>query len=176
MKFVETDISGAYLIDLDIHADDRGFFARIWCAQEFKKMQLESHISQCNLSFNKQKGTLRGLHYQKPPFEEVKIVRCIRGAIFDVIVDLRKESASYRLYSSVELTAENRKALYVPKGCAHGFQTLTDDCEVLYFSSEFYHPECESCVRWSDPMFNITWPKKVSAISDKDSSAQDWQP
>lgn len=175
MKFTETNISGAYVIDLEMQSDDRGFFARVWCQKELEKLGLNSSIAQCNISYNKRKGTVRGLHYQKSPFEEIKMVRCIQGAVFDVVVDLRRDSPSYLQYFSVELSAKNRRALYVPKGCAHGYQALEDDTEVIYFCSEFYHPKSETSVRWDDSAFNILWPEVVTEISEKDSAAEDWQ-
>jgi len=156
---------------LDTIVDERGFFARVWCEQEFKAQQLDSKLSQCNLSYNKLKGTLRGLHYQNRPFEESKIVRCLRGELFDVIVDLRKDSMTYLQHFTIALSAQNRLALYVPKGCAHGLQTLEDDTEVLYFTTEFYNSGAERSIRWNDPQFNIQWPLRVSAMSEKDKFA-----
>jgi len=174
LAFTQTSINGAYLINLDEIADERGFVARVWCAQQFKNRQLDAVISQCNLSYNKLKGTLRGLHYQNPPFAETKIVRCISGEIFDVIIDLRRGSPSYLQHFTVTLSAHNRVALYIPKGCAHGLQTIADNTEVLYFTTEFYHPDAEGLIRWNDPQFNIKWPMPVSSISDKDESANCW--
>jgi dTDP-4-dehydrorhamnose 3,5-epimerase len=168
MIFTETKIPGAFIIDLELHRDIRGFFARTFCIQEFKAHGLKPTIAQCNLSFNYKKGTLRGMHYQKPPSEETKLVRCIRGAIYDVIIDLRLESPSYLSHIGVELTAENRLALYIPDRFAHGFQTLTDETEVTYQMGDFYAPEYSSGYRYDDPAFNIEWPLAVSEISDKD--------
>lgn len=171
LTFNQTIIDGAYSIRLNKMCDERGFFARLWCEDEFKAQNLNSNMSQCNLAYNRSKGTLRGLHYQNPPFEEDKIVRCLRGEIFDVIVDLRKDSPSYLKHFSINLSEENHLAIYIPKGCAHGLQTLIDNTEVLYFTTASYHAAAESCIRWDDPQFNIQWPINISAISQKDSSA-----
>lgn len=168
MIFTETELKGAYLIDLDKHEDERGFFARAWCVDEFEKLGLNSRLLQCNISFNKKLGTLRGLHYQSAPYQEAKIVRCTMGALYDVIVDLRDYSPTFKKWFSVELTALNRRALYVPEGFAHGFQTLVDNTEVFYQMSEFFHPECARGVRWDDPAFGIVWPVSDAIISKKD--------
>jgi dTDP-4-dehydrorhamnose 3,5-epimerase len=169
--FSETELPGAFVIDLEKIEDERGFFARAWCQRELRDHGLESRIAQCNMSFNKRKGTLRGMHFQRPPHEEVKLIRCIRGALYDVIIDLRPESAAYKRWIGAELTAENRRMLYVPRGFAHGFQTLEEDTETFYMVSEFYTPGAESGVRWDDPSFGIDWPLPPSEISDKD---QQW--
>jgi dTDP-4-dehydrorhamnose 3,5-epimerase len=168
MIFTETKLGGAYLIDLDKHEDERGFFARSWCQDEFEKHGLNPRMVQCNISFNEKLGTLRGLHYQSLPYQEAKLVRCTMGALYDVIVDLRSDSPTFKKWLSVELTAQNRRALYVPEGCAHGFQTLVDNTEVFYQMSEFFHPECARGVRWDDPAFGIVWPISNLIISKKD--------
>jgi dTDP-4-dehydrorhamnose 3,5-epimerase len=174
MIFIETQLQGAFIVDLERQEEERGFFARIWCQREFEQRGLNSRFVQCNISYNAKKGTLRGMHYQIPPHAEAKLVRCIRGALYDVIIDLRQESHTFRRWISVELTAENRKALYIPEGFAHGFQTLMDDTEVLYQMSEFYHPECALGVRWDDPAFHISWPPGPRIISSKDQQYPDF--
>jgi dTDP-4-dehydrorhamnose 3,5-epimerase len=168
MIFTETKLKGAYLIDLDVHEDERGFFARTWCVDEFEKYGLNQRLVQCNISFNKKRGTLRGMHYQAEPYEEAKLVRCTMGALYDVIIDLRSDSPTFKEWFSVELTAQNHRALYVPEGLAHGFQTLVDKTEVFYQMSEFFHPECARGVRWDDPAFGIVWPIPNPIISNKD--------
>ena len=168
MIFTETKLKGAFVIEIEPHQDERGFFARSWCADEFKKHGLNSQLVQCNISFNKKRGTLRGMHYQVAPFAEAKLVRCTRGAIYDVIIDLRPNSPTFRQWMAVELTAENRTALYVPEDFAHGFQTLMDNTEVFYQMSEFYHPECARGVRWDDPAFGIEWPSSQRIMSRRD--------
>ncbi len=177
MIFHRLKLAGAYRIDLEPREDERGFFARAWCQKEFAEHGLETRIVQSNLSYNRYKGTLRGMHYQAPPHEEVKLVRCIRGSIFDVIIDLRPDSPTYRQWVGVELTATNRQMLYVPRGFAHGFQTLEDDTEVFYHVSEFYHPQAERGVRWNDPQFGIAWPAvEKRIVSVKDQSWPDYIP
>ncbi|MCL6482384.1 MAG: dTDP-4-dehydrorhamnose 3,5-epimerase [Firmicutes bacterium] len=177
MIFHKLKLEGAYRIDLEPREDERGFFARAWCQREFAEHGLETHIVQSNLSYNRYRGTLRGMHYQAPPHEEVKLVRCIRGSIFDVIIDLRPDSPTYLQWVGVELTATNRQMLYVPRGFAHGFQTLEDDTEVFYHVSEFYHPEAERGVRWNDPQFGIQWPAVEKRIlSPKDQNWPDYVP
>ena len=173
MKFAETPLKGAYLIDLNLLEDERGFFARSWCRQEALKVGLNPDVVQCNISFNKKKGTLRGMHYQDNPHEEAKLVRCVRGAIFDAIIDLRPDSITLKKWFAVELTEENKKMLYIPEGFAHGFQTLADNTEVLYQMSEFFHPECARGIRWNDPLFSIEWPYDERIISEKDQQYQD---
>jgi dTDP-4-dehydrorhamnose 3,5-epimerase len=158
VTFTETELGGAFLIDLEPHTDERGFFARTWCAREFADHGLSARLAQCSISFNRAVGTLRGLHYQAPPHPESKLVRCLRGAIYDVIVDLRPDSPTYRRWIAVELTAQNRTQLYVPEGFAHGFQTLEEDTELLYLMSEFYVPDAARGVRWDDPAFGVEWP------------------
>ena len=168
MKFTETKLKGVYVIDLEKHKDDRGFFARSWCQKEFAEKGLDSFLVQCNISFNKKKGTLRGMHYQIAPFEEVRIVRCTQGALLDVVIDLRSGSPTYKKHFSIELSAENRKMLYIPKGFAHGFQTLMDNTEVFYQMSENYSAGHAKGVRWNDTAFTIFWPLPVTKISEKD--------
>jgi dTDP-4-dehydrorhamnose 3,5-epimerase len=174
MRFQETPLSGAYLIELEPVGDPRGFFARAWCAREFSEQGLDSGTVQCNLSFNHQRGTLRGMHYQIPPHAETKLVRCIRGSIYDVIIDLRPESPTYTHWFGAELSADNRSMLYIPKGFAHGYQTMEDNTEVFYQVSEFYRPGSEGGVRWNDPRFGIEWPLEVSVISAKDQALPDY--
>jgi len=174
MRFKETKLKGAYIIELEPYEDERGFFARSFCQNEFEQHGLNFRIVQCNVSYNKKKGTLRGMHYQVAPYEEAKLVSCIRGAVYDVIIDLRANSSTYRKWFAVELTAENHKMLYVPAGLAHGFQTLEDNTTVFYQMSEFYHPECTRGVRWNDPMFGIEWPLPVEIISEQDSHYPDY--
>jgi len=169
MIFTETKLNGAFIIDLDPIKDERGFFARTWCKNEFEAHGLNPNLVQCNTSFNNKKGTLRGMHYQAPPYEEAKLVRCTMGAVYDVIVDIRKESETFLQWIACELTAENRKMLYVPEGCAHGFQTLEDNSEVFYQMSEFYHPESAKTIKWDQPDIKIDWPLPISMISPKDS-------
>jgi dTDP-4-dehydrorhamnose 3,5-epimerase len=175
MIFAETDLRGAYLVDLEHREDDRGFFARAWCATEFAAHGLSTRLVQANISFNTRPGTLRGMHYQVEPHAEAKLVRCTRGAIYDVIIDLRPDSPTYKRWVGVELTAENRRALYVPEGFAHGYQTLVAGTETFYQVSEFYAPEAERGVRWDDPAFGIEWPDPGNAIlSDKDACWPDF--
>ncbi len=166
MIFKETKLKGAFTIDLERIEDNRGFFARAWCKREFEAHGLNSRLVQCNLSFNRFRDTIRGMHYQGSPHEEEKLVRCTRGAIFDVIIDLRLGSETYLKWIGVELTAENRKMLYVPKKFAHGYQTLEDNSEVLYQVSQFYSPGAERGVRWDDPTFAIEWPETGNTVPD----------
>lgn len=174
MIFTETELKGAYLVSLECVADERGFFARSWCEKEFQEVGLSSRIVQCSISYNRVKGTLRGMHFQLPPFEEEKLVRCTRGAIYDVIIDLRHESKSFGKYFGATLTAESRTMLYIPKGFAHGFLTLEDDTEIFYQMSEFYAPDSARGVRWNDPAFGIEWPGEVRVLSKKDRSYPDF--
>src|SRR5262249_5777915 len=155
--------------------DARGFFARTFCRREFEEHGLETNLVQCSLSVNRLRGTLRGVHFQRPPCQEAKVVRCTAGAIFDVIVDLRPDSSTFLQHFCVHLTAENRRLLYVPKNVAHGFQTLTDETEVYYEMSEFYAPETAAGLRWNDPALGIPWPLAVSVISDQDANYADFQ-
>ncbi|EFO82132.1 dTDP-4-dehydrorhamnose 3,5-epimerase [Oscillochloris trichoides DG-6] len=170
MYFTPTELSGAYIIDLQRFEDNRGFFACTWEANEFAAQGLSTNVVQANLSYNRTKGTLRGMHFQHAPYAEVKLIRCVRGAIVDVIIDLRPDSESYKRWISVELSADNRRALYIPEGFAHGFQTLVDDVEVMYQVSQFYTPSAADGVRYDDPAFGITWPLPVSEISPKDAA------
>ena len=172
MTFEEVSLPGAYVIGLERREDDRGFFARTFCANEFAERGLETGLVQANMSWNPQKGTLRGMHFQRAPHAEVKVIRATRGAIYDVIIDLRESSPTYKRWLGLELTDDNRTALYVPEGFAHGFQTLVPDTEVHYLVTEFYTPDAEGGVRWDDPAFGIEWPDPGNAIlSPKD---RDW--
>ncbi|HJT81700.1 MAG TPA: dTDP-4-dehydrorhamnose 3,5-epimerase [Chthoniobacterales bacterium] len=168
MIFHETKLGGAFIVELDRKLDERGFFARAFCAKEFQEHDLPGRFVQANMSFNHKKGTLRGMHYQVPPASEPKFIRCINGAIWDVIIDMRPESPTYLQHFGVELTAENRKAIYVPDMFAHGNQALTDGAELLYLVGEFYTPGCERGVRFDDPAIGIEWPLPVTVISEKD--------
>jgi dTDP-4-dehydrorhamnose 3,5-epimerase len=176
VKFLETPLAGAVFIEPERLADERGFFARTWCARAFAEHGLKGELVQCSISFNQRKGTLRGMHYQKPPQEEAKLVRCTMGAIFDVIVDLRPESPTFLKHFAVELSQENRRMLYVPEGFAHGFQTLTDETEVFYQMTEVFAPEFATGYRWNDPAFGIEWPLAVSVISERDRNYRDFAP
>lgn len=173
MIFTETKLKGAFVLDLELRSDDRGGFARTYCAKEFEAHGLKPSVAQCNLSFNYKAGTLRGMHYQIPPAAETKLVRCTKGAIYDVIIDLRPDSPTYLQHFGVELTADNRRALYVPELFAHGYQALTDDAEVVYQVGEFYTPGYERGIRYDDPTFAIAWPIPVTVMSEKD---QSWPP
>lgn len=170
MNFQESRIKGAFEICPEPNSDERGFFARCWCQKEFESKQLNPKLAQCNISLNLRKGTLRGMHYQAPPYAEAKLVRCTRGAIYDVVLDLRPESPTFKDWIAVVLTAEKRNMVYVPEGCAHGFLTLEDNTEVFYQISEFYHPEASRGFRWDDPAFRILWPNEVRVISERDQS------
>lgn len=174
MIFNETSLKGAYVIDLEPHQDERGFFARTFCGREFEEHGLISRLVQANISFNHKKGTLRGMHYQLAPFAETKLVRCTRGALYDVIIDVRPDSPTYKQWFGVELTGDNHRMLYVPEGFAHGFQTLEDNTEATYQVSEFYAPGYEQGVRYNDPAFAIQWLLEVQVISDKDRSWPDY--
>jgi len=173
MQFHETDISGAFLIELERLEDERGFFARTYCRREFETHGLNPETAQCNISFNRHCGTLRGLHSQRPPHQETKLVRCTRGRIYDVIVDLRSESPTFRKHFGAELSALNRLALYVPEGVYHGFLTLEDSCEVFYQMSQFYVDGQLLGVRWDDPALGIRWPSDIRIISERDRSFPD---
>ncbi|NMF60995.1 dTDP-4-dehydrorhamnose 3,5-epimerase [Pseudanabaena yagii] len=175
MKFLETKLKGAYIIRLEPIIDHRGFFARSWCEQEFRDHGLNSNLVQCNISFNIKKGTLRGMHYQVKPHEEAKLVRCTQGAIYDVIIDLRADSPTFKKWFAVELSATNRQMLYIPEGFAHGFQTLEDNTEVFYQMSEFYHPTGARGIRWDDPVFQVEWQLENKIISERDLSYSFWQ-
>ncbi|NET24741.1 dTDP-4-dehydrorhamnose 3,5-epimerase [Okeania sp. SIO1I7] len=174
MRFTETKLKGAYIIEPELIQDERGFFARSWCQKEFTERGLNPHLVQCNVSFNLKKGTLRGMHYQAKPHEEAKLVRCTMGAIYDVIIDIRPESPTFKEWVAVELTTENRKMLYIPEGFAHGFQTLVDNTEVFYQMSQFYHPESARGLRWNDPAFGIKWAVENLTISLKDKSYKNY--
>ena len=176
MIFTELSLAGAYVIDLEPRRDERGFFARAFCAEELERRGLKAGVVQANLSQNVRRGTVRGMHYQRAPRAEVKMVRCVHGAIYDAIIDLRRESPTYLRWTSVELSRENRRMLYVPEGFAHGYQALTDDCEVLYLVTEFYAPEHESAIRWNDPLFRIEWPLADVSLSPKDAAHPDFHP
>ena len=174
MLFQPTNLAGAYVIDLQKIEDERGFFARSWCMQEFAEHGLATRLVQCNISFNKQRGTVRGMHYQTPPFAETKLVRCSHGAIYDVIVDVRPESPTFLQWLGVTLSAENRTMLYVPQGFAHGFQTLADNTEVFYQMSEFYAPASAQGLRWDDPQVQVQWPLEITVMSMKDQCYPDF--
>lgn len=175
MRFTETKLKGAYIIDLEKREDERGFFARAWCQSEFDAHGLVSHVVQANTSSNKHQGTLRGFHYQIEPRQETKLMRCTKGAIYDVILDLRPNSPTHKQWVSVDLIADEHRMVYVPRGCANAFYILEDNTEVFYLSSEFYAPECERGVRWNDPAFGVKWPAPQPAvISDKDRSWPDY--
>jgi dTDP-4-dehydrorhamnose 3,5-epimerase len=176
MKFIATKLPDAFVLELERQEDERGFFARAWCRDEFGDHGLVSELAQCSISRNRLAGTLRGMHFQTAPHEEAKLVRCTAGAVFDVIIDLRRDSATYGEWLGVELEAERGNALFVPKGFAHGFQTLVDETDVLYMISDPYVPETASGVRWDDPAFGIDWPDAtVRTISERDRSWPDHQ-
>jgi dTDP-4-dehydrorhamnose 3,5-epimerase len=176
MVFTETGLGGAYLVDLDRHEDERGFFARSWCVREFRERGLNESLVQCNVSLNRRQGTLRGIHYQAPPHSEAKLVRCTRGAIYDVIVDLRAASPTYLQHFGAVLDEDNRRALFVPERFGHGFLTLTDDAEVFYQMSAVYEPSAARGLRWDDPLLSIAWPGPVQVISERDRSYPDFRP
>jgi dTDP-4-dehydrorhamnose 3,5-epimerase len=176
MKFTETALKGAFLLELERRGDDRGWFARYFCQQEYERHGLCHNIVQANNSFSKHKGTLRGMHYQIAPKAEDKIVRCLSGALLDVIVDLRPDSGTFLKHIAVELTAENRTMLFVPKGFAHGFLTLADNTEALYLVTEVYSPQHERGLRYNDPKLGIRWPFEPTVVSDKDSKHPDFHP
>ena len=176
MIFTEVDVAGAYIVDVEPHSDERGLFARTWCRRELQDFGLDVDVAQCSTSFNARTGTLRGLHLQAAPFEEIKIVRCTSGAIHDVIVDLRPESPTYLRHAAVQLTSENRRMLYIPKGVAHGFLTLLDRTEVAYQISEFFSPDHARGVRWDDPAFGIEWPLGERIMNARDRTYPDFVP
>jgi dTDP-4-dehydrorhamnose 3,5-epimerase len=176
MIFTELPLQGAHVIELEPRQDERGFFARGFCVNEFKQHGLKTEIVQANLSHNVRRGTVRGMHYQRAPFAEVKMVRCVNGAIFDAIIDLRPDSPTYLKWAGVELSRDNRRLLYVPEGFAHGYQSLTDDSEVLYMVTQFYSPQHEAAVRWNDPRFGIAWPLGEVILSPKDAAHPDFVP
>ena len=170
MKFTETELSGSFVIEVEKMEDDRGFFGRLWCEDEFKKHNLNTNIVQSNVSLSNKKGTLRGMHFQKSPYQETKLLRCTKGAVYDVIIDLRPESPTFKKWFGVKLTEDNHKMIYVPENFAHGFLTLEDNSEVTYFVTQFYNKEAERVLRWNDPAFNIKWPIEITEISGKDRS------
>lgn len=174
MKFEETPLPGAYVIDLEKRGDERGFFARVFCENEFNELGLSTNFVQVNNSLSADRGTLRGMHYQLAPKAETKLVRCIRGSLYDVILDLREDSPTFGKSFGAELSAENRRMMYVPKGFAHGFITLSDDAEAFYFVDEFYAPQNERGVRWNDPAFKIDWPIEPVVLSEKDQNHPDF--
>ena len=175
MIFNETKLPGVFEVHLEPNTDERGFFARSWCVKEFASHGLNSRLVQCNVSFNTRRGTLRGIHYQAAPHGEAKLVHCTKGAIYDVVVDLRPHSPTYKRWIGVVLSAENRGMLYMPEGCGHGFLTLRDETEVYYQMSEFYHPESAHGIRWNDPAFSIIWPEQVEVISERDRIYPDFE-
>ncbi len=168
MKFTETGVHGAFVIDVNRIGDDRGYFGRLWCEKEMQDMGLVAHIKQANVGFNPLKGTLRGLHYQRKPHQEIKIVRCTRGRVFDVVVDLREDSPTYLAWHGVELNPDNGSMLYVPEGCATGYLTLEENSEIYYLTSEFYAPEHATGIRYDDPAIGIEWPGTINTLSDND--------
>lgn len=174
MEFTELSIPGAFRVELEPHADERGFFARAWCRREFADRGITSDFVQANLSFTRRAGTVRGLHYQEPPHAEAKLVRCLRGSVYDVMVDLRPDSPAHLEWLGCELTPDDRTALHVPEGCAHGYQALEDESELFYLVSEFYAPDAEGGIRFDDPALGIQWPRPVSLVSQKDRSWPDY--
>lgn len=177
MIFKETKLKGAFIIEMEPIKDMRGFFARAWCKKEFEEHGLKPYLVQANITFSREKGTLRGMHYQVAPYQEAKLVRCLKGALFDVIIDLRPDSPTYREWIDIELAEDNYKMLYVPEGFAHGYQTSEDNTEVFYQVSQFYCPESERGIRWNDPAFGIRWPQTQDlVISKKDKKWPDFLP
>jgi len=174
MKFIPAGLEDAFVIDPDLISDERGSFARTYCQSEVLDHGVKANVVKCKMSYNKNRGTLRGMHYQQKPNAEAKLVRCTAGAIYDVIIDLREDSPTFTQWVAYELTSENRKAVYVPEGFAHGFQTLEDNTEVFYQMYNFFSPESASGVRWDDSAFKITWPLSVHTLSDKDASYPDF--
>jgi len=175
MLFRETRIPGVFEMHIQPQLDERGFFARGWCQKEFESNGLNPKVVQCSISFNAHKGTLRGIHYQTAPFAESKVVRCTRGSVYDVVLDLRPHSPTFKDWVSVWLTAGDRNMVFVPEGCGHGFLTLEDETEVFYQMSEFYHPESSRGVRWDDPAFSVSWPEAVEVISERDRTYPDFK-
>lgn len=168
MKFFETPLAGLYVVELEPRNDERGFFARSFCMDEFAAHGLDPRIAQANIAFNEKAGTLRGMHFQVPPHEEAKYIRCVRGAVYDVAVDIRPQSPTYLKWHAAELSADNRRMMCIPRGFAHGYQTLSDSTEVFYLVSEFYHPESDRGLRWDDPALAISWPLPNPILSAKD--------
>ncbi len=175
MLFKETKLRGAFIVELEPFEDERGFFARSFCKKEFEKQGLNHNIVQCNVSYNKKKGTLRGMHYQVAPHEEAKIVSCTSGALYDVIVDLRVDSVTFKKWIAIELSATNKRMVYIPEGFAHGFQTLQDDTEIFYQMLEYYHPESARAIKWNDPALGIIWPLRDPIMSTKDRNYLDYE-
>lgn len=174
MKFTETKIAGAYLIEIEPRVDERGFFSRTFCTQEFAEYNLENSFDQCNVSFTAKQGTIRGMHYQLAPYTETKLVRCTKGAIFDIILDLRSDSPSFKQWVGMELNTDNHQMFYIPAGCAHGLQTLADNTEVFYQMSGFYNADAARGVRWNDPIFGIKVPLPLTLITERDASYADF--
>jgi dTDP-4-dehydrorhamnose 3,5-epimerase len=174
MIFRPTPVRDAFIVELEKHGDERGFFARVYCEREFERAGLDARFVQVNNSLSARKGTLRGMHYQLAPHEESKLVRCIRGALFDVVLDLRPQSPTFGKWFGAELSADNRNMMFVPRGCAHGFLTLQDDTEAFYFAGDFYQPAAERGVRWDDPRFSIKWPGQPVVISERDRAWADY--
>jgi dTDP-4-dehydrorhamnose 3,5-epimerase len=174
VRFTETTLRGVWLIDLDLKEDERGFFARLWCSEAMAARGLGAGLAQCSLSYNRRRGTVRGMHWQEAPFAEAKVVHCITGAIYDVALDMREGSPTFGRWFAAELTAKNRRMLYVPEGCAHGFQTLADHSEMLYLTSTAHVPALARGVCWDDPTFGIQWPLPRSIISTRDLSYPRW--
>lgn len=174
MDFTALGISGCFRVVQDEHVDDRGNFVRIWCAREFAAAGLSAELAQCSIAVNRHRGTLRGLHYQTAPYEEAKLVSCIKGAIYDVVVDLRPDSPSYLRWIGMELREDSRDMIYVPPGCAHGYQTLVDDARLAYYIGSYYEPSASRGVRYDDPTFSIEWPLPISLISDRDKGYPDY--
>ena len=175
MLFTESKLKGAFVLEPERREDNRGFFARTFCQREFEAHGLNPLVVQCNIAYNRKKGTLRGMHFQNPPFQEAKLVRCTQGTILDVILDLRPDSPTYKKWASAELSEDNHRMLYIPEGFAHGYQTLTETTEIIYQVSQFYAPESASGVRHNDPAFGIEWPLEVTAISELDKKWPDYK-
>jgi dTDP-4-dehydrorhamnose 3,5-epimerase len=176
MIFHQTKLPGVFTLEIEPANDQRGFFARTWCQREFEENGLNPRLAQCSISFNAHGGTLRGIHYQDEPRPEAKLVRCTAGAIYDVVIDLRSESPTFRQWIAVVLRAEQHNMIYVPEGCAHGFLTLEDKTEIFYQMSEFYHPTLARGIRWDDPAFQIVWPRQIEVISDRDRTYPNFEP
>lgn len=174
MIFVPTALQGAFIVELERREDERGFFARTWCRREFEERGLSADLAQCNVSYSRCRGTLRGMHWQADPYGETKLIRCTRGSIWDAIVDLRTDSPTYTEHLGVELSAQSGRALYVPKGMAHGFVTLEDECEVSYQMSQFHEPAAARGIRWNDPAFGIHWPVRIPILHPRDAAYPDF--
>ena len=175
MRFIELPLPGSYLIDLEPEIDERGFFARFFCKNDYDQLGLDSKINQMNNSFSKFKGTIRGIHHQLPPKSETRIVRCLTGSLWDLILDLRKESPTFGKWHGEKISGDSKRMIYIPKGFGHGFMTLEDNTEVLYLTTESYSPEHERVIRWNDPNFGIKWPLNPEVISEKDQNAIDFK-